>query len=153
MIIIREFLAKLVHPLENWAERHVGGSMRSTLKQRHQMIDAHLSQLIQQHPQLQVLEIASGLSPRSWKFRQKFPELNYRELDLQKKKKIKTQALQQINPDVPEVLTGDIFSESFQDIFSKTEYSTQRLREYLLSLPANLNKHHAVVYHVEHKPR
>ncbi len=30
------FLAKLVHPLESWAERHVGGSMRTTLKQRHQ---------------------------------------------------------------------------------------------------------------------
>lgn len=118
-----KFLAKLVHPLENWAERHVGGSMRSTLKQRHQMIDAHLSQLIQQHPQLQVLEIASGLSPRSWNFRQKFPELNYRELDLPDMAKIKTQALQQINPDVPEVLTGDIFSESFQDIFENFDHS------------------------------
>ena len=118
-----KFLAKLVHPLENWAERHVGGSMRSTLKQRHQMIDAHLSQLIQQHPQLQVLEIASGLSPRSWNFRQKFPELNYRELDLPDMAKIKTQALQQINPDAPKVLTGDIFSESFQDIFENFDHS------------------------------
>lgn len=67
-----KFLAKLVHPLESWAERHVGGSMRTTLKQRHQMIDEHLSQLISKYPQLQVLEIASGLSPRSWNFRQKF---------------------------------------------------------------------------------
>ena len=55
-----KLLAKLVHPLESWAEKHVGGSMRTTLKQRHQMIDNHLSTLIQQHPNLQVLEIASG---------------------------------------------------------------------------------------------
>ena len=52
-----KLLAKLVHPLESWAEKHVGGSMRTTLKQRHQMIDDHLSTLIQQHPNLQVLEL------------------------------------------------------------------------------------------------
>ncbi len=59
-----KFLARLVHPLESWAEKNVGGSMRSTLKQRHAMIDQYLDQLIAQHPQLQVLEIACGLSPR-----------------------------------------------------------------------------------------
>lgn len=47
-----KLLAKLVHPLESWAEKYVGGSMRTTLKQRHQMIDDHLSTLIQQHPNL-----------------------------------------------------------------------------------------------------
>ena len=77
-----KLLAKLVHPLESWAEKHVGGSMRTTLKQRHQMIDDHLSALIQQYPNLQVLEIASGLSPRGWSFRQQYPEIDYRELDL-----------------------------------------------------------------------
>ena len=118
-----KFLAKLVHPLENWAERHVGGSMRSTLKQRHQMIDAHLTTLIQQHPQLQVLEIASGLSPRSWNFRQKYPELNYRELDLPDMAQIKTQALRQIDHDAPEVLTADIFSDSFQQVFEYFDHS------------------------------
>ncbi|MEK5794866.1 leucine carboxyl methyltransferase, partial [Acinetobacter nosocomialis] len=80
----------------------VGGSMRTTLKQRHQMIDEHLCQLITQHPQLQVLEIACGLSPRSWNFRQKFPEINYRELDLPDMAKIKTQALKILDQDAPE---------------------------------------------------
>ncbi|MCU4629608.1 class I SAM-dependent methyltransferase [Acinetobacter variabilis] len=112
-----KFLAKLVHPLESWAERHVGGSMRTTLKQRHQMIDEHLSQLISKYPQLQVLEIASGLSPRSWNFRQKFPGINYRELDLPDMAKIKTNALQQIDQDAPEVLSGDIFSAELANIF------------------------------------
>ena len=35
-------LAALVHPLESWAEKYVGGSMRTTLKQRHTMLDHQL---------------------------------------------------------------------------------------------------------------
>ncbi|WP_180041787.1 class I SAM-dependent methyltransferase [Acinetobacter sp. YH12218] len=112
-----KFLARLVHPLESWAEKNVGGSMRSTLKQRHAMIDQHLDQLIAQHPQLQVLEIACGLSPRGWNFRTKHSEINYRELDLPDMAKIKTQALKQIDPHAPEVLTGDIFTQDFERIF------------------------------------
>src|SRR5690606_26183576 len=112
-----KILAKLLHPLESWAERYVGGSMRTTLKQRHQMIDEHLCQLIEQHPQLQILEIACGLSPRSWNFRQKFPEIDYRELDLPDMARIKTQALQQIDQQAPEVLTTDISIEEWDCIF------------------------------------
>ena len=112
-----KFLARLVHPLESWAEKNVGGSMRSTLKQRHAMIDQYLDQLIAQHPQLQVLEIACGLSPRGWNFRTKHPEIDYRELDLPDMAKIKTQALKQIDPHTPEVLTGDIFTQDFERIF------------------------------------
>ena len=112
-----KFLARLVHPLESWAEKNVGGSMRSTLKQRHAMIDQHLDRLITQYPQLQVLEIACGLSPRGWNFRTKHPEIDYRELDLPDMAKIKTQALKQIDPHAPEVLTGDIFTQDFERIF------------------------------------
>ncbi|MDA1255585.1 MAG: leucine carboxyl methyltransferase, partial [Proteobacteria bacterium] len=59
-------LAALVHPIESWAEKYVGGSMRTTLKQRHTMLDHDLQELIQQYPDIQVLEIACGLSPRGW---------------------------------------------------------------------------------------
>lgn len=112
-----KFLAKLLHPLESWAEKHVGGSMRTTLKQRHSMIDQQLNTLIEQHPDLQILEIACGLSPRSWNFRQKFPQIDYRELDLPDMAKIKTQALQQLDAAAPEVLTADIFTQDFERIF------------------------------------
>ncbi len=111
------FLAKVLHPLESWAEKHVGGSMRTTLKQRHSIIDDQLTQLIQQHPDLQILEIACGLSPRSWNVRQKFPQINYRELDLPDMAKIKTQALQKLDSEAPEVLTADIFTHDFEKIF------------------------------------
>ena len=112
-----KFLAKVLHPLESWAEKHVGGSMRTTLKQRHSIIDDQLTQLIQQHPDLQILEIACGLSPRSWNVRQKFPQINYRELDLPDMAKIKTQALQKLDSEAPEVLTADIFTHDFEKIF------------------------------------
>lgn len=112
-----KFLAKVLHPLESWAEKHVGGSMRTTLKQRHSIIDDQLTQLIQQHPDLQILEIACGLSPRSWNFRQKFPQITYRELDLPDMAKIKTQALQKLDSEAPEVLTADIFTHDFEKIF------------------------------------
>ncbi|MFH7766611.1 class I SAM-dependent methyltransferase [Acinetobacter sp. BSP-28] len=112
-----KMLAKLVHPLESWAEKFVGGSMRTTLKQRHRMIDQHLIQLIEQHPDLQVLEIASGLSPRGWNFRQEFPNIDYRELDLPDMAKVKTQALKQIDANSPEVLSVDLFTADFEQAF------------------------------------
>ena len=112
-----KMLAKLVHPLESWAEKFVGGSMRTTLKQRHRMIDQHLTQLIEQHPDLQVLEIASGLSPRGWNFRQKFPHIDYRELDLPDMAKVKTEALKQIDANSQEVLSVDLFTADFEQAF------------------------------------
>lgn len=114
-----KFLAKILHPLESWAEKNVGGSMRTTLKQRHSMIDQELKALIQQYPDLQILEIACGLSPRSWNFRQQFPNINYRELDLPDMAKMKTYALQQLDDQAPEVLTADIFTQDFEKIFQQ----------------------------------
>ncbi|MCH7388819.1 class I SAM-dependent methyltransferase [Acinetobacter modestus] len=110
-------LAALVHPIESWAEKYVGGSMRTTLKQRHTMLDTHLEQLIQQYPNLQVLEIACGLSPRGWWFRQHHPNICYRELDLPDMAATKQAALQQIEPHVDDVLSVDLFTEAFANVF------------------------------------
>lgn len=110
-------LAALVHPIESWAEKYVGGSMRTTLKQRHTMLDTHLEQLVQQYPNLQVLEIACGLSPRGWWFRQHHPDICYRELDLPDMAAKKQAALQQIEPHVDDVLSVDLFTEAFANVF------------------------------------
>lgn len=112
-----KWLAKLVHPLETWAEKYVGGSMRTTLKQRHQMIDDHLTHLIEQHPDIQVLEIASGLSPRGWNFSTKYPEIRYRELDLPDMAKVKTEALKSLNHAQPDVISVDLFTPEFHQVF------------------------------------
>lgn len=111
-------LAAIANPIENWAEKYIGGSMRTTLKARHQMIDEHLIQLIKQYPDLQVLEIAAGLSPRGWWFKQHYPQVDYRELDLPDMAKEKQQALKQIDPLSPDVLSVDLFTEDFQNAFS-----------------------------------
>lgn len=110
-------LAALVHPIESWAEKYVGGSMRTTLKQRHSMLDNQLKELIEQHPELQVLEIACGLSPRGWWFRQHYPNITYRELDLPDMAATKQAALQQIENNVDEVLSVDLFTEAFAAAF------------------------------------
>lgn len=112
-----KWLAKLVHPLETWAEKHVGGSMRTTLKQRHQMIDEHLTALIEQHPNIQVLEIASGLSPRGWNFLKKYPDISYRELDLPNMAKVKLEALNSLGVNEVDVLSVDLFSHEFEQVF------------------------------------
>ncbi|MFW1953489.1 class I SAM-dependent methyltransferase [Acinetobacter beijerinckii] len=110
-------LAALVHPIESWAEKYVGGSMRTTLKQRHTMLDQHLEKLIEQHPDLQVLEIACGLSPRGWWFRQHYPSILYRELDLPDMAATKQAALQQIETDAKDVLSVDLFTDAFASAF------------------------------------
>ncbi|KXZ66478.1 class I SAM-dependent methyltransferase [Acinetobacter venetianus] len=110
-------LAALVHPIESWAEKYVGGSMRTTLKQRHTMLDHDLQELIQQYPDIQVLEIACGLSPRGWWFRQHYPNITYRELDLPDMAATKQAALQQIEGEVDDVLSVDLFTEAFASAF------------------------------------
>jgi len=91
--------------------------MRTTLKQRHTMLDHDLQELIQQYPDIQVLEIACGLSPRGWWFRQHYPNITYRELDLPDMAATKQAALQQIEGEVDDVLSVDLFTEAFASAF------------------------------------
>jgi len=107
----------IAHPIESWGEKYVGGSMRTTLKQRHTMLDERLAKLIEQSPDLQVLEIAAGLSPRGWWFRQHYPTIDYRELDLPDMAKTKQAALKQIDNASPDVLSVDLFTDDFKKAF------------------------------------
>lgn len=116
-------LAKIAHPIESLAERYIGGSMRTTLKDRHTLLDDHLTQLIQRYPNLQVLEIAAGLSPRGWWFRSHFPQIDYRELDLPAMAEVKQNALQEIDSHSPTMLSTDLFSEDFQSAFEVFDHN------------------------------
>lgn len=111
-------LAAIAHPVESLAEKYIGGSMRTTLKTRHTLLDEHLTELIQLHPDLQVLEIAAGLSPRGWWFRSHFPQIDYRELDLPAMAVTKQASLKSINVESPDVLSADLFTEDFQNAFA-----------------------------------
>ena len=112
-----KLLAKLVHPLESWAEKHVGGSMRTTLKQRHQMIDDHLSTLIQQHPNLQVLEIASGCRHVAGAFANSILRLTIVNSDYRTWYKWNSGLAKQIDQTSPAVLSADLFSADFARAF------------------------------------
>ena len=69
-------------PVE-WLSRSLGGSnLRTILLQRHRIMDHLLERWIREEGVTQVLEIASGLSPRGYRFRKCFPGLTYVETDM-----------------------------------------------------------------------
>lgn len=76
------FLYGAMTPFEVAGKRLLGGNIRTFLLQRHYLLDARLEALIAASPDLQVVEIACGLSPRGCRFRERFPALTYVEADL-----------------------------------------------------------------------
>lgn len=72
----------LLRPFELLARCLIGSDIKTTLLQRHFLIDRELDALIAAHPRLQVLEIACGLSPRGHRFCQRHPGITYVEADL-----------------------------------------------------------------------
>ena len=75
-------LYHLMTPMET-AGRWLGGTnLRLMLVQRHLLMDDLLAYWIRERGVTQVLEIASGMSPRGLRFRRRFPEITYVETDL-----------------------------------------------------------------------
>ncbi|MDI1302268.1 MAG: class I SAM-dependent methyltransferase [bacterium] len=90
----------LLLPFECLARRIVGSDIKTTLLQRHALIDRELETMIARHPDLQVLEIACGLSPRGHRFSRKHPGITYVEADLPgmvARKKPLLESLQSLN--------------------------------------------------------
>ncbi|MGI8505485.1 MAG: class I SAM-dependent methyltransferase [Solirubrobacteraceae bacterium] len=72
-------------------------SLEPYLLARHRAIDALLEQAIEQHGMTQVIEVAAGLSPRGWRFAQRYGEqIAYFEGDLEAMAARKRLALQRI---------------------------------------------------------
>jgi O-methyltransferase involved in polyketide biosynthesis len=72
----------LLAPFEALGNRLVGTNVRESLLQRHFLIDHLIEEAITREGITQVLEIACGLSPRGWRFTNRFPQLKYVEADL-----------------------------------------------------------------------
>lgn len=72
----------LLWPFEAVGRALVGGNIKDFLLQRHALIDHLIERAITDEGVTQVLEIACGLSPRGWRFTQRFPQLKYVEGDL-----------------------------------------------------------------------
>jgi O-methyltransferase involved in polyketide biosynthesis len=74
-----------------------GPSLESYLLARHRAIDALLDKAINEHGVTQVIEVAAGLSPRGWRFTQRYGDrLTYIEADLPGMTARKRRALQQM---------------------------------------------------------
>lgn len=109
-------LGRWLGPVERWMVRRTGHSITTTLRARHTLIDREIERLIAAHPDLQVLELAAGLSPRGWRFKQRHPQLVYVEADLPQMAQTKQQALAQISDPVPEVVPLDVFTAQFEQV-------------------------------------
>jgi O-methyltransferase involved in polyketide biosynthesis len=80
------------------ASRMLGGSsLEVYLLARHRAIDVLLERAIEQRDVTQVIEVACGLSPRGWRFTQRYPQLTYVETDLPEMAQRKWVALQQMD--------------------------------------------------------
>ena len=72
----------LLLPFEYLARQVVGSDIKTTLLQRHALIDRALEAAIADRPDMQILEIACGLSPRGHRFTRRHPGIRYVEADL-----------------------------------------------------------------------
>jgi len=77
-----KLMYQILKPVEFFAEKLVGVNIRDLLLQRHVIMDHRIRQLIETEGVCQILEIASGLSPRGHTFSKEFPHLHYVEADL-----------------------------------------------------------------------
>lgn len=114
-------LATMLHPIELLMERFVGGSMRSTLKQRHTLIDRQLDRALAQYPDAQVIEIAAGLSPRGWRYRMHNPHISYIEADLPTMANLKREALAPIEDPAPRVEAVDLFTDQWEQLIDSLD--------------------------------
>jgi O-methyltransferase involved in polyketide biosynthesis len=74
------------------------GTLESYLLARHTAIDALLTRAIEEHAVTQVVELASGLSPRGWRFARRYGErLTYIETDLPEMAERKRRALKRMD--------------------------------------------------------
>ncbi len=73
------------------------GSLEQYLLARHRALDLLLERAVNEHGITQVIEIASGLSARGWRFSGRYPELTYIEADLPDMVERKQRALERID--------------------------------------------------------
>lgn len=85
-----------VSPFDAMSRWAGGPSLEGLLLARHRAIDALLARAIDAGRVSQVIEVAAGLSPRGWRFKQRFGErLHYIEADLPDMARLKRERLAQ----------------------------------------------------------
>lgn len=72
----------LLLPINGTLKLLAGAHIDTFLLQRHTVLDHLLTELIENQGVEQVVELASGLSPRGFRMTERYPQLNYIETDL-----------------------------------------------------------------------
>lgn len=72
------------------------GTLEAYLLARHRAIDALLERAIERDGVGQVIEVAAGMSPRGWRFTERYPDLVYVEADLPAMSARKRRALERM---------------------------------------------------------
>ncbi len=75
-------LFETLRPVMSTSTMLGGASLETYLLSRHRAIDGLLQRAIEERGVTQVVEVACGLSPRGWRFTERYPELVYVETDL-----------------------------------------------------------------------
>ena len=87
----------LFSPVNGLLKVMAGAHIDTFLLQRHLMLDHLLCQLIENEGVEQVVELASGLSPRGFRLTEKHPQISYLETDLPDMAARKAQLLNKLN--------------------------------------------------------
>jgi O-methyltransferase involved in polyketide biosynthesis len=92
-----QVLYDALHPMMVVSGMVGGPSLETYLLARHRAIDALLQRAIEEHGVSQVIEVAAGLSPRGWRFSQRYGDrITYIEADLPDMAARKRRALAQM---------------------------------------------------------
>jgi O-methyltransferase involved in polyketide biosynthesis len=90
-------LFESLHPMMTVSAALGGPSLETYLLTRHRAIDALLTSAIEDHGVTQVIELAAGLSPRGWRFAERYGDrIEYVEADLAEMAARKRRALERI---------------------------------------------------------
>lgn len=86
-------------PGDSFARKTIGSDLETQLMQRHLIIDHLLEKAVAEHGQIQVLELACGLSPRGHRFTRRYGpgQVKYVEADLPGMAQRKTALLKSVN--------------------------------------------------------
>ena len=115
------FLYRALEPFEQLGCRLIGGCVRNSLLQRHQIIDVLLDRYIEQEGISQVIEIGAGFSGRGVRYAQKYPGLIYVDMDLPDLVAVKRNLLSTLchYPENYILKAGDIWETSGDSTFEQ----------------------------------
>ncbi len=130
-----------VRPFDWLAASLTGGlSLENSLLQRHKLIDHLLTQKIESGEVTQVVEIAAGISPRGYRFRNKYPHLKYLETDLPGMINTRRQLAQQIPEMQQHLIELDALNDDYMTVLGKRLDQSQACAMITEGLIGYLNK-------------